>query len=71
MNLKDLSRRRVQKQNSYISKKLVFEIEAMKKLLEERHKKLTKKKKLLSKGAVSDYLADICRMARYKIQNGR
>lgn len=59
------------KVNVWISKRLYDEMLRMQELLMQIHKKKYKRKKHITKLKTSDVLADVCRDARYKIQNGR
>lgn len=54
-----------------VSKKLYFEMCKMQELLMLMHKAKYKKRKFINKIKVSDFMADVCRNARYKMQNGR
>jgi hypothetical protein len=54
-----------------VSRRLADEIERMQELLETMYLKKYRRKKHIPKIKVSDYVADICRDTRYKLQNGR
>lgn len=53
-----------------ISQRLNNEIKATQKLLNDIYKKKYKRKKSFNRIQASDFLADIYRRERYKIQNG-
>lgn len=70
--LKELSKKkftRPQKRNTLISAKLNNEIKATQKLLSEIYKKRFRRRKAFSRVQASDFLAEIYRQQRYKMQN--
>jgi hypothetical protein len=71
-NLKELQRKKFltkEKTNSRISTKLVSEIKITQKLLTKLYYQEHKKKKKFNIIQASDFVAEIYKRARYKIQN--
>lgn len=72
--LKELSKKKhIRKEisKSNISDKLNNEIKATQSMLNEMYKKRYRRKKSFNRIQASDFLAEIYRRQRYKIQNGK